>query len=143
MESVISTNKINITNKKFESLAKKCLNHITDFKLEIEEANICLFINDDVLNRFMVARGNDEKNALNMWEQWVKWKLEFKPECITIKEIKNELASGKAFIHGYDKEGRPCIVVKNCKHIPEKTDLEEFMRFFIYTVDKACRIADE
>jgi hypothetical protein len=44
---------------------------------------------------------------------------------------------------GQDKEGRPCIVVKGCRHVPEESDEEEMMRFFVYHLEKACAIADE
>ena len=132
-----------LQDAKSRSLAKRCLNHIIKNKLEIEIDNYKLFINDDVLTRFLIARESDESKALTMWSQWADWKIQYKPEKTLRKDIANELRSGKAFLHGYDREGRPCIVVKNCKHIPENTNMEEFIRFFINLIDNACKLADE
>ncbi len=128
---------------KHVSLSEKCIQTISSKKLDISENEISFFINDDVLERFMIARDNKETKALEMWLQWAEWRIKYKPESITPNEIKNEVASGKAYLHGYDKEGRPCIVVKNCKHLPDESDFDEVMRFFIYTVDSACKLADE
>jgi hypothetical protein len=91
----------------------------------------------------MIARENNEKKALQMWKEWVEWRLEYKPEFITELDIKNELKTGKAFLHGFDNEGRPCIIIKNSRHIPEETDFDEFMRFFIYLIEKSLKLADE
>lgn len=141
MESNTKSDEL-VTIENNKALAKKCYQHIKDKKINIEEANINVFINDDVLLRFLVARDNDEKKAFDMWAQWADWRVQYRPELITEKLIENELKSGKAYLHGYDKEGRPCVVIKNCKHIPEKTDIEEFLRFFIYMIENACLKAD-
>jgi len=42
-----------------------------------------------------------------MWEKWVKWRMEYKPEKILEQEIINELNSGKAFYYGCDKKNNP------------------------------------
>ena len=132
-----------ISKKELRDFAKKCLKYIKDKKLDITTDQLDKYLNEDILQRFMTARENNEKKAFEMWEHWLTWRLQYKPEEFNEKLIENELKSGKAFLHGYDKEGRPCIVVKNARHIPEKTDMDEFMKFFIYMVDKACRLADE
>jgi hypothetical protein len=44
---------------------------------------------------------------------------------------------------GNDKEGRPCIVIKGGRHIPEESDEEEIMRYFVYHLEKACAEADK
>jgi hypothetical protein len=130
-----------ISNPKCHALAEKCISYIRTLKIDEEE--YALYINDDALTRFLVARDYDEVKAFNMWSQWTDWRLQYQPDKILPKHIKNELKTGKAFLHGYDKEGRPCMVVKNCLHIPENSDIEEVMRFMIYNVENACRRADE
>jgi hypothetical protein len=129
--------------KELQGFASKCREHISQKKLEIEEAKLNLYINEDALCRFLRAREGDETKALTMWSQWLEWRLTYKPESIQEADIKTELKSGKAFLHGYDKEGRPCIVVKICKHIPENSDVEEFVKFFLYLIESACKKADQ
>lgn len=126
-----------------KSFAERCLKYIINNKLPIDEDALSSYVNCDVLSRFYKARSGNESNALAMWIQWVDWRLKYKPDSIKEIEIKNELKTGKAFLHGYDKEGRPCIVVKNCKHIPSETDMEEFVKFFIYLIESACKKSDE
>jgi hypothetical protein len=53
------------------------------------------------------------------------------------------LKKKKAFLTGKDKDGRPCIVIKGCRHIPEESDEEEIMRYFVYHLERACTVADQ
>jgi hypothetical protein len=133
---------VSIINPRCIDLAKKCLDHVSSKKISVEDEEIKFYINDEALLRFLTARDFDDVKAFNMWAQWAEWRIQYRPEKIMPKDIKNELMSGKAFLHGYDKEGRPCVVVKTYLHFPEKTDIEEFMKFFIYLIDSACRLAD-
>jgi hypothetical protein len=143
MENNNVDNLISSLPEELQALATKCLEHIAQKKLEIDDAKLNLYINQDTLSRFLTAREGNETKALAMWEQWLEWRLTYKPESIQESDIKNELESGKAFLHGYDKEGRPCIVVKISKHIPAKTDVDEFIKFFMYLIESACKKADE
>jgi len=101
------------------------------------------FIGDDALHRFLIARENDEEEALKMWEKWIDWRFEFKPEKITEESISLQLKTGKAYLHGFDLEGRPCIVIKTALHFPDQSDFEEVYRFGIYMIEKASRLADD
>lgn len=109
----------------------------------MEEANFNNYISDDIMTRTLIARENNEPKALEMWKVWLDWRLKYHPESITEESIQNELSKGKSFMHGFDKEGRPCIIIYNGKHIPEETDVDEFMRYMVYMVEKACKMADE
>ena len=54
-----------------------------------------------------------------------------------------ELKIGKAFLHGFDRDGRPCIVIKTALHFPDQSEFEEAYRFGIYIMEKASKFADE
>ena len=54
-----------------------------------------------------------------------------------------ELKTGKVFLHGFDKEGRPCIVFKSGLHFPDQSDFEEAQRLGIYLMEKASKLSDE
>jgi len=46
-------------------------------------------------------------------------------------------------MHGFDRQGRPCLVVKANRHFPDKRNYDESFRYGIYMMEKACNIADE
>src|SRR5688500_1600995 len=97
-----------VSNPKYFQFAKKCKKFTSDPKnIEIHQSDLYKFINDDVCARFMTARDDNEEKAFLMWEGWAKWRCEFQPDKIDEYSIINELKSGKCFIHGFDKSGRP------------------------------------
>ena len=53
------------------------------------------------------------------------------------------IKTGKAFYHGEDKAGRPCLIVRVRNHWPQQFTPEETMRYSIYLVEKGVRMADE
>lgn len=71
------------------------------------------------------------------------WRIEAKPDKIDEKSIENELKGCKSFMHGFDRQGRPCMVVKANRHFPDKSNYDESFRYGIYMMEKACNIADE
>ena len=99
-------------------------------------------INDDLLNRLRVAREGIEDKAFIMYENWIKWRVSFKPDKITLEEISKDLKAGKSFIHGYDIEGRPCIIIKPSKHFPKETTFENSIKLAVFWLEKLCKIAD-
>ena len=52
---------------------------------------------DSALLRFLRARRLDVAKAHDMWTKWVKWRSEFKVDSISLRTIKSEILSGKAF----------------------------------------------
>lgn len=107
----------------------------------IKEINHIL--NDDVIERFLIARENDLSKAFEMWKNWVEWRFTFHPESITVNLIRADLETGKAFLHGRDKEGRFCIIIKSGLHFPGKTTFENTMRLCVYWIEKIIKLADE
>jgi hypothetical protein len=91
----------------------------------------------------MTARDNDEDKAFDMWKNWFEWRMTYHPDKISIESIERQLKKNKAFIQGYDKEGRPCLIIKGARHIPEECDVEEMMRYMVYVLERACEKADE
>ena len=67
----------------------------------------------------------------------------YHPERITEKDIPVQIKTGKAFIHGHDKENRPCVVIKQSLHIPGQTDMEEMIRYGFYILEKAFKLAEQ
>lgn len=135
-----------------KELAYKCIESI---KLQIKDKSDYLdgvilnekyvkeFIDDKILHRFMVARENNLNKAFDMWNVWFKWRNTYHPDKISYDEIKSELETGKAYIHGEDKEGRPCIIIYPAKHFPSQTSFEDSMKYMVYMLEKITKISDE
>ncbi|KAK4402567.1 Phosphatidylinositol/phosphatidylcholine transfer protein SFH13 [Sesamum angolense] len=94
-------------------------------------------IDDFMIRRFLRARDLDVEKASAMLLKYLKWRKEFVPNgFISPAEIPNDLSHNKLFMQGYDKSGRPIVVVFAAKHKP--TTVEEFKRFVTFTLDKIC-----
>jgi len=112
-------------------------------KLVPSKENIDKYTDLDTTTRFLMAKNFNEKKALEMWTNWRKWRLEYRVDDITEKDVENELKQGKAFFHGFDKMGRPCIVVKIKRHRPGEISVEETVRFGVYMMEKGIKLCKE
>lgn len=68
--------------------------------------------------RVLLAREFKVEKSLEMWKKWVEWRISFSADDIKEEDIEGELKSGKAFWHGFDNHGNPCLVVKIKFHRP-------------------------
>ncbi|KAL7135232.1 hypothetical protein ABFS83_11G079600 [Erythranthe nasuta] len=94
-------------------------------------------VDDLMMRRFLRARDLDVEKASAMLLKYLKWKKEFVPNgFISPDEIPNDLAHNKLFMQGYDKTGRPIVLVFAERHKP--TTVDEFKRFVTFTLDKIC-----
>ncbi|KAI3456346.1 hypothetical protein Pfo_013009 [Paulownia fortunei] len=94
-------------------------------------------VDDLMIRRFLRARDLDVEKASAMLLKYLRWRIEFVPNgFISPSEIPNDLAHNKLFMQGYDKTGRPIVVVLAARHKP--TTVEEFKRFVTFTLDKIC-----
>lgn len=111
-------------------------------KLVPTQEHIEVYTDLDTTTRFLIARKFNEKKAIEMWTNWRKWRIEYKVDNITEVEIENELKMGKAFFHGYDKENRPCLVIKVKRHRPGQISVEETVRYGVYLIEKGIKLAE-
>ena len=91
--------------------------------------------------RFYTFEKKDVLSSFTRWQKWAAYRSKYHPESITEKDIPIQIKTGKAFIHGHDKEGRPCVVIKQSLHIPGETDMEEMIRYGFYIMEKALNEA--
>lgn len=92
--------------------------------------------------RFLIAREFKPAKAIEMWKKWYQWRIQYKVDEITPESLSTNLASGKAYWHGYDKEGHPCLVVKVKRHIPKESPVADSIRFGIYLLEQGIKLAD-
>ncbi|KAF5197695.1 Phosphatidylinositol transfer protein [Thalictrum thalictroides] len=98
-------------------------------------------VDDHVLNRFLHYRKLDVEKASESFLKYLKWRKAFVPNgYISESEIRTEISQKKLFMQGFDKKGRPLVVVFHGRHVvvKKKERIEEFKRFMVYCMDKVC-----
>ena len=63
------------------------------------------------LNHFLRLSKFNVEQAMVMWSEWVKWRHDMKIDTISDEDIIDEVSSGIAQWRGFDKVGRPCLVI--------------------------------
>jgi hypothetical protein len=75
-----------------------------------------------------------------MFEELVKWHLEYRPEDIVESQIQEELNTGSFFINGKDKMGRPILVLYGARLDPDTRDLARTVRALLYWMVKGIKM---
>lgn len=66
----------------------------------------------------------------------IAWRNEFKPESIAAADVLMQGCTGKVYVHGVDREGRPIIVMRpGYENMPGHPDN---MRNLVFTLERAC-----
>ncbi|KAF5197694.1 Phosphatidylinositol transfer protein [Thalictrum thalictroides] len=98
-------------------------------------------VDDVVLKRFLRHRKLDVEMASEAFLKYLTWRKAFVPNgSISESEIQNQISHKKIFMQGFDKKGRPLVVVLHGKHVSTsgKENLDELKRFLVYSLDKIC-----
>lgn len=94
-------------------------------------------LNDDVLARYLIARNDDYEKACEQLERALKWKADHYP--ILKSSCMKEINSGKLYIRGVDKEGRPLLIFRSRFSFPKDRDLEESARMLVWFAEHLQR----
>lgn len=82
---------------------------------------------DAAVLRFLRARDMDVRKASAMLAKWWRWRRSFVPRgLVSEDEIAADLAHNKMFMQGFDKSGRPIVVVFGGRH--KQGNLQDFKR---------------
>mmetsp|Transcript_5269 Transcript_5269/g.9666 ORF Transcript_5269/g.9666 Transcript_5269/m.9666 type:complete len:241 (-) Transcript_5269:36-758(-) len=100
------------------------------------------FIETDALLRFLRAREHNAYHALEMWIKWKDWRIEYNVENITEHSVMPLIQSGKAFWHGYDRQSRPCLVIRVRYHVPGQFSVEQTMRYAVFLLEQGTAESD-
>ncbi|KIY95497.1 hypothetical protein MNEG_12466 [Monoraphidium neglectum] len=94
------------------------------------------------LRRWLRARGWDPAKAGRDLAAHAAWRAEFVPGGrIQEAEVANEIAQGKVFLQGPDRNGRGISIFIGGKHFP-RVDARECHRFIYYAIDATIALAD-
>lgn len=98
---------------------------------------------DSLILRFLRARKFDPVASLNMLLQALIWRLDVnvvgilkRGEALVQEE---ELKSGKSYLYGFDRLGRPICFVHVAKHFKKQAEIENIMlqRFMVLQMETA------
>ena len=82
-----------------------------------------------MIRRFLHARDLNVEKASTLFLKYLIWRQTFVPKgSIFESELPHEIAQNKMFIQGFDKTGRPIVVVLGARHFQTKGGIEEFKR---------------
>ena len=87
-------------------------------------------LNDDILARYLIARNDDLTKACEQLQRAIEWKAAHYP--ILKASCLKEINSGKLYIRGHDKEGRPLLIYRSRNSFPKERDLEECARMLVW-----------
>lgn len=145
-KSVSSVGNIQLTQGE-EALMTRCIKYVETIGIVIPDSNsdnseteFSMVVDPQYIKRFYDARDGDLEKSYQMWENWIKWRISYKPLEINLSKIASDLSYGKSFIHGFDKEGRPCLLMFTGLHFPDKTTFENTYAMGVYWMERMMQI---
>jgi hypothetical protein len=88
--------------------------------------------------RYLIARDWDLDKSEQMLLDTLAWRKDFKPEEITVKDIEEEATSGKMYINGLDRNGRPIIIMRPDRE--NTTNYANQLKYLVYTLESAIKM---
>jgi len=90
---------------------------------------------DEVLVRFLIARNNNVAKASEMLAAHIEWRRANWP--ILKSSCLNEISKGKAYVHGFDKEGHPLLIYRVRFNVASDRDVDEMGRMVMFMLATA------
>ncbi|KAL4471805.1 hypothetical protein ABPG72_008823 [Tetrahymena utriculariae] len=129
--------------KAFTQLKAKVVEQCKKMKLDEDQVKFDRYTEDNQCVRLLWAREFKVEKAFEMWKKWVDWRIDFKADEIKEEDVASELQSGKAFWHGMDKQGNPCLVVKVKYHRPGVSSQDVVLRYFLYLLEEGIKKCEQ
>lgn len=93
------------------------------------------------LIRFCIAREFHFDKSFNLWVKWAEWRIDYQPQNIKRREIKNSTLNKCFYLSHLNKLGNPWIVIKPGA-TEENYELSLMWKLASYLMEKAWKIAD-
>lgn len=111
-----------------------------DLRLSSTEQRWC---DDACLLRFLRARNLRVSSALRQLREAIAWRREFGVERLMavrseLAGVKRQSVTGKMYVHGRDRLGRPAMVMKpHLQNTSERDTAHEQIQHLVYTLERA------
>ncbi|KAJ3366895.1 hypothetical protein HDU91_001681, partial [Kappamyces sp. JEL0680] len=99
------------------------------------------WLDDACLKRYLRATRNELDNTVNRLVNTLVWRRDYKPDEISTDEIAEEAATGKEFVKGFCKEGRPILYLVPARENSKNYD--RMMRFVVFNMELAIKLMAE
>ncbi|RUP43129.1 CRAL-TRIO domain-containing protein [Jimgerdemannia flammicorona] len=99
------------------------------------------FLSDSTLQRYLRARKWDLESAKKQLDGSILWRRSYKPEMIDPKEVEPESLTGKMYLNGFDKHGRPTLYLKP-RYENTKPSAAQ-IRNVVFNLERATRLMPE
>ncbi|KAJ1829728.1 hypothetical protein LPJ56_000040 [Coemansia sp. RSA 2599] len=86
---------------------------------------------------YVRANKNDQEKATKRLRATLEWHCQYRPHAITPEMMRTEGATGKQYVNGHDRGGRPIIYM--FPHNQNTKDAKEHLRWVVYTMEQAIR----
>lgn len=90
---------------------------------------------DDTICRYLIARNNDLAKATELLTKAKSWRSKHMP--ILKRDVIPELQTGKLYVHGTDREGRPLLIFRPSMHDAGNRDLETMAKMVMWCAEYA------
>ena len=99
------------------------------------------FVDESCLKRYLRATKWSLDAAQQRLLSTLSWRASYQPQSIPPEEVQPEAVSGKQFLNGFDKMGRPILYLVPKKENTKASDRQ--LRFVVYNLEKAVQLMPE
>ncbi|KAI9351285.1 CRAL-TRIO domain-containing protein [Obelidium mucronatum] len=103
-----------------------------------EVASLTTWADAGTVRRFLNATNYKEEAALVRLKATLVWRSQYKPDRISPGEIEVESTTGKLFINGFDKQGRPLLF--GIPRLDSNKTYDRYLRFCVFMMEKTIAI---
>jgi len=98
-------------------------------------------VDNDTLARYLIARNNKMKQAVPLLQAAEAWRHVWRP--ILKEDCLSEIMKGKIYTKGFDKEGRPLLIIRSKLHNPKERSIDEMAKMVCWWIEQIIsRIPD-
>ncbi|KAI9504071.1 CRAL-TRIO domain-containing protein [Coemansia spiralis] len=124
-----------------DAIAEQRSELLRDLPQEPEDATVRFdadkWLSEQIILIYVRANKGDKDRAFKQLRNTLEWRCTYRPHAITPESMKTEAATGKQYVNGYDKGGRPIAYM--FPHRQNTKDAERNLRWVVYTMEQAIR----
>jgi hypothetical protein len=94
---------------------------------------------NDIYSRYIRARAFKIEECKNMLINSLKWRINVKPNTVTVDDVLEILKRDYVFFHEVDKESNPIVWVNVQYHIEFQNKLPEYQKFVYFMMEEGIR----
>lgn len=122
--------------------SKSDLEYAPPHELDVDESywsqyfrNFC---NDHCLLRYLRAHQWNIDRAFKALRETLRWRRKYKPHLIDPADLSEEARTGKEYLNGYDKFGRPILYLRNHRENTKNHGAQ--IRLLIFNLETAIKL---